>query len=1369
MAATQTVLFTAVPNGYDRGTDTYRVSIVVSPRLTSDSDTTLATFPDWVDWPATAGGITWKLRFPNIPKLVTLTPASSPSSQRWAALFPSTTFVRGQHLYQGLDHRRVRSYPVKSLIDFFADRWGRFAVSNPVDPPSYDVLAADRGFGPVGFEQLGREARGFPDGDGPHRKARYLAQLESGFDPTSNLASRWALPFDPAALSTPQGTAKQFLQLERFHRRGRADRGPTPAALTPPALDFHDAIAHAMNLVTLPRLLGLVLDFTFPRSAVGTDLADTRVQAAVTWTPLLAQAVSPIVRPNTRSQVGDIGTGGIFFQPIPRNPNDTDYTGRWLAASDGQRFLPVQVDPDNGGLKTRQFADNVTRSRGDQPFSSATPDTYTLPSHSSAGLSMARIGRASALALDFQRSTQLNSQAVGPTGTPTGTNPDLFLEDLVRGLRWDVDQGDGWLSLMGQRGQYRFLTQGSAGVLDVEEEGVVAVSATNAGGTDGDPNDLYVSESLMRWSGWSLANSLVGTAIGPDDQPLDVDNTPPADGFQFVTTFSVPPGSLPRLRFGRSYRLRARVVDLAGNSEPAAGTVEPPPAVTGGITYHRYDPVPSPPTVLRDPATPGETHELLVIRSEDRPDPTATTSARHVVPPQASQMLAELHGKLDRDATTGKPLDKAAYDQIKVLDHNSLANHPDAVPDETGPGSTRFPVDHLHPNYLPDPLAHGAVVRNLPPTDIGGGVMQSTAFVRMDTAGWPTGFDSFRIDLVGGSSNRWDWDDANRVLTVTLDKAEVVRARLSSRFATSELGLLGVWQWILDQSPPAATLSALQRAALGGAHWMLTPFREVRLVHAVRTPLLAPDLTDAAFSATKAALGQTFALLQRQVTFHRKSTSSIDLVAAWSMNVDTGPGGPDPTVAHDFRATAATLPVDPEAPEPSPPGRLALSVPHEFGDTKYRQVSYTAVATSAFTELFRESTASPLTLSGTSPVLVDGRGLEPETVKVTDTSTGAEYRRALPGLPASGDFDVDGGAGTITRTPASTIPDGSSVDVSFVVPELHTTSVPRVRVVKSSARPAAPKPRWVLPTFRWSGRGTSWNPSTKRSGLRIYLERPWWSSGDGELLGVVLWPGPPPGAALPMPDAYKPVSTMWGFDPLFAGPGLAPFPSAADFPLASSVVTGLPLPDIGAGVDVAAHRVAFDPQRDLWYCDVDIDTGLRTRGARAYWPFIRLALARYQPQSLTGGYLSPVVLADFAQLAPDRAVSVTGTGPTRVVTVTGRTYTAVDVSSSPSLMRLTVERKDPTVGDPDLGWTPLLIRRQPSQITVAPSLSDGNFGTWTGSLTISIGPSRPQQRIVIEELESHETGQGELPPGQSGPPVPAVQSRVVHTDVIPLP
>src|SRR5215207_3202949 len=46
-------------------------------------------------------------------------------------------------------------------------------------------------------------------------------------------------------------------------------------------------------------------------------------------------------------------------------------------------------------------------------------------------------------------------------------------------------------------------------------------------------------------------------------------------------------------------------------------------------------------------------------------------------------------------------------------------------------------------------------------------------------------------------------------------------------------------------------------------------------------------------------------------------------------------------------------------------------------------------------------------------------------------------------------------------------------------------------------------------------------------------------------------------------------------------------------------------------VEVAPHDVFYDAERQLWFCDIEIDQG------QSYWPFVRLALARYQPCSTT--------------------------------------------------------------------------------------------------------------------------------------------------------
>jgi hypothetical protein len=142
--------------------------------------------------------------------------------------------------------------------------------------------------------------------------------------------------------------------------------------------------------------------------------------------------------------------------------------------------------------------------------------------------------------------------------------------------------------------------------------------------------------------------------------------------------------------------------------------------------------------------------------------------------------------------------------------------------------------------------------------------------------------------------------------------------------------------------------------------------------------------------------------------------------------------------------------------------------------------------------------------------------------------------------------------------------------------------------------------------------------------------------------------------------------------------------------------------------------VFFDEERQLWYCDIEVTWGA------AYSPFIRLALARYQPVALHAAHLSNVVLADLMPLVPDRWLTVTQTRDprTRQVSVFGHTFTdssahmealkapaeslrlpdgtildlhAPNVASS-SVVEVWVERFDSALGE-DFGW-----RREPDAI-----------------------------------------------------------------------
>ena len=232
--------------------------------------------------------------------------------------------------------------------------------------------------------------------------------------------------------------------------------------------------------------------------------------------------------------------------------------------------------------------------------------------------------------------------------------------------------------------------------------------------------DLYVNERIARWNGWSLSAPRPGTPLNrsPDPaQALDMDPTmgESVTTFAMTSSFAPHPGSLPALRFGARYRVRARAVDLAGQSV-ALSALAPDSVVApaGGqlLPYFRYEPVPHPVLVLRAVPGPGGSLAQLVIRSYNSDPsldgvPSGHTDERHIAPPRAAVQLVEHHGMLD-DSGGRLRGDPATYQMIVERDGGKI---PAVGDDLIEPGP------QLAVPYFPDPLARGAALTNLPQTD----------------------------------------------------------------------------------------------------------------------------------------------------------------------------------------------------------------------------------------------------------------------------------------------------------------------------------------------------------------------------------------------------------------------------------------------------------------------------------------------------------------------------------------------------------------------------------------------------------------------------------------------------------------------------
>jgi hypothetical protein len=202
----------------------------------------------------------------------------------------------------------------------------------------------------------------------------------------------------------------------------------------------------------------------------------------------------------------------------------------------------------------------------------------------------------------------------------------------------------------------------------------------------------------------------------------------------------------------------------------------------------------------------------------------------------------------------------------------------------------------------------------------------------------------------------------------------------------------------------------------------------------------------------------------------------------------------------------------------------------------------------------------------------------------------------------------------------------------------------------------------------------------------------------------------------------------------------------------------LSLEEIPASVvTVAGYAPSFDAERNLWYADLRVDTG------DAYWPFVRLALARYQPKSVADAHLSRVVQTDFVQVPPRREAEISIAEPTVHVKVSGPVYTASELTRTTgrkgfglSTIEAVVERRD-AADDPanELAWKPIEATRT---TLVQNPLSPG---LWEDDVTLDQPLAPGLFRLTLREHEWYRTGDSPDEQVQAA-------SRVVYADVFAL-
>lgn len=1341
----ETVVFTTLPRSIDTKARELRVAVHVGPRLQPPGASGLLgdqQETSFLDWPAAVRSMTWKVELGTGESFDAALAAGVLDSAMWQALFPSSLLVRPFILptFTGV----VKSWPVQHVANPVLDNYLATVRGNPVINP--DPTAIESRYIPMSLRK--------PKTGESVMKYHYdrLEQRRRG-----GITSR---AIEPKASALQQN----LLQAVTFHNReldaelsgrsstagpsGGSGAGESGEASVPvaPETEFHLLVSYLHDRPLLLRPLGLVLDLvvTLPSGFSPPSAGETTIRAVPQW----SRAAENPPPPRTRVLIGP--------RTLEAKPKGTTIaSGRAVLTDPAYSFYDWDVD--SAALRTFNFANTVADEKfggraGADREADGTLDSRP-PALTTNGLVLAKLGRG------VEVDSRLSGFEAFNRGLLDGSI-ELHAEDLLRGYRVDVLDLDGdkrWRSLMRREGSHTIRATGKA--VPVDDEGILSLSVSQ---DESDANaDVRVTEVMTQWTGWSLSVPRPHAEIGSDGTPVNHRTLADRDGAEANTAAHIarypvedalqaPRGSLTRLRYNHRYRFRLRTVDLAGDSavpHTSSSTLH----ASGAVPYTRHDPVSPPQLLFREPPTEGESADVLVIRSDYNTAASSTVpSLRIVVPPKVAQQIVEHAGLLD----TTNGLDPALYGDIAARDRASLATVPERLPrvrrgadPRVGQDTMYFSRSDLTVPYFPDPEISGAKFVDLP-----GGEVSPVPF-------YPTGeafpnARTFELRVVEGSHAPTleppTLDRRYYRLTVALPKAATKRVGLSASVNETTPTSHGLFGALREAGATPEEMETLGTSAIAGILWALSPQRTIRLIHAVRRPLKAPRFNTPAIYQTH----DRSAAHIRDLTFgmDRASTGSVALDFTWNEQVDGGPGKAIPSVALRSFSLSPNIGIT--------DGEDQTAIAHNFdlGDTRHRVLTGRPTARSRFVEYFRERMTIALPADGSPVARISG--INQGSVVVQQSAGGEVYEEGIH-------YVVDYAAGTIRRTKTSDGPDAkpdgipaSPIEVSYLAGDFHrTAAIARTLIMKSTARPAPPKFAYAVPAFEWSASRSGDVRTSVRSGnrLRVYLERPWFSSGEGEKLGIVFWPRPLRYSGARPANLEKLVSTR-ATDPLYGAEAAASEFGPASFPGATIVPGILDEVSANSAVAIATYPVAYDAVKGLWYADVRF-------GQEVYSSLVRLALVRYQEQSISDAYkISRVRLTEYLVVPPSRTVEVNhaDNSPTCTVRVSGQGMTAVKGVDTPVRVVAAMQTKDGDIPDPDLGWR--TITRNVGGLTIpvtyqlSPTvLNDGRVFWSSGEIEVPVGTDR----IRIDEYERMRTDHDESEAAVVG-------NRIVFTDHVAI-
>ena len=1436
----QKIIVTTCP-WKDYKTGKWMLSAMMNIQLETAAETTLAAFPDILKWmekiQQAVFYVQWNSGTPAELKPVT----SKWDPALYEKLFHSGIKVKG-FAPVNMATIKIKSYPVKHISNFIFDTYKEVGNLKMTELPKASFFTKEyTRLNPISKVTLTQTAP-ITNQNKRFTKTDFIRKGHTGqVQVKQQLSGNKVI-----AYNQQPNVDRDFGQLHNYFAKNEKILAKGPAPIPPKDFEYHDVFSVITSYPVILRKLGLIVDFVLP-SAPSTAKGTVRI---VPTNLNFAEDVS-VVAPNTSYEST---ANGFYAAPKTGSPID-----KGVLKLNTDEFDVVTYDTDAAAMKLVTHTETIVEKTGMKladksnyfTFQMIDSDVYKnlvlpieneecgpavaddkddtdegLPALRSAGIGLVKNGLAETIfqklkaneiiftgfvkpenqlksaellntnktqpVINFKDpvaikkvrdagNVKIKAVIANPVILPPATQT-LFADDLVQGYRMDIayeEKPAQWYSLHKRKNTYGFLPVGAptAENIPLAEDEVIDEGCINIAlvedENDEDKDTDKVNEVIARWQGWSLAVPKPGKGINEDNANIVSndnaekekyklkDNVP----FRMQVNMGLAPKTLPMLRFGKSYRLKVRTVDIAGNSLPHDVAPENANvAIKTGIRYLRYEPLPVPVLVGTDEIASkandkvrerdGESLEHMVVRSNigispqdyEKQNPTniyqegtsnvnntltwLPEAVRHFKAPRNSQHMAETHGMFD-ESFTNPAIAAETYKFITSRDTETDVNSTETRAPLAKTTDTNLPIE-----YLADPMAAGVVLVMKSNTTFetnwkkdqarkfsfyfNDEVTDASANTPFTKEAWKNP-KSFRIKLVEGNGTV-DWIKSDRMLTIALPKSAEIEIKYASFWRPEDVDRYNALQPIVSLGTNKILSLEYARKSL---HWMFSPWRNIRLVHAVQQPLEKPVFEPNTLKSDR-NYNDTFAKLSATMKVHGSSTDKIDLEANWTEQVDDLKN--TNIITGQFNTHVATLQVaycnkkltaSAAKTAGTAEERRFPQIHHPFNDTKHRMVNYKGVATS-------------------------------------------RYREYFTGIIETGEK---------TNKPISLIQTGDALQINIL----------------SSARPATAVVDYVVPSFNWltSDKGTE--ITRMRTGnIRVYLQRPWFSSGDEEMLGVLL-----PIKNVMLSETGKLHCTVWGKDPVFNSPELngTNYPQVENFPFAAAYDTVTLAEDESTRMVVAAYKVLFDEEKQLHYADIPININ------QAYFPFVRLCVARYQKHSLKINNkdccLSPTTTVDWLQVVPVRYtalyfkggknefdVALRGTAP---YTFTGQKFMN-DNAQSPSRCKITVTVENTTLGKSDDAF--ISMNDRPQGINTSVFIKQyyldrqqfkGNHIEFVERISLGSAYATQPFRVVIREYELHEFDPIRVAEearkrafdrrATTGAPVPQYEERLVFMDV----